>query len=83
MNDVEIAKNLLANKTCDTCNYKECEQGDVCFCIYNCTMYDVGSLQGSEPLPEENTCENWKSPHDRDFEKELEKQLLLSGLKRR
>lgn len=64
-------------------NKKECEQGEACFCIYDCTMYDIGSLQGSKSLPNENTCKNWESLYHRDFEKELEEQLLLSGLNRR
>ena len=57
--DIQIAKNLLENKTCDNCEYKKCEHGEFCFC----TLYrqlDSNPYLGTEPLPEENTCFFWK-----------------------
>lgn len=56
----KIAKNLLEDKTCDNCKYKEYEQGEVYFCSID-RQQDSNPYLGTKPIPEENTCERWES----------------------
>ena len=56
---ISIAKNLLENKTCDNCEYRETAPGN-----HYCTLYrqmDSNPYLGIAPLPEVNTCEGWKN----------------------
>lgn len=53
---MKIAKNLLENKTCNNCKFREHEQGDVFFCGIDST----NCYEGTKPLPKENTCERWE-----------------------
>lgn len=57
--NIQIAKNLLDNKTCNSCKYKEYEQGEVYYCSLN-RQLDSNPYLGTAPLPEVNTCEHWE-----------------------
>ncbi len=60
----EIAKNLLIDKTCNSCRYNsefyEC-----------CVDYDGVENRTYKSIPSENTCEKWKITNPIDAEKVL------------
>lgn len=58
MTDVEVAKMLLSNKTCDTCIFRE-KGGIEPYCARYVTASDLLSYEAL-PLPEQNTCDEWK-----------------------
>jgi hypothetical protein len=60
MTDVEVAKMLLSNKTCDTCIFREHAGSEfVPYCARYVTASDLLSYEAL-PLPEQNTCDEWK-----------------------
>ncbi|MFW6002115.1 MAG: hypothetical protein ACOCQD_02140 [archaeon] len=83
----KIAKNLLEGRTCDNCRYKECEQGDVCYCVLY-KQLDSNPYLGVRPIPKENTCTKWEKRINKklnvrwtkeseiDLTKDIEKNLI-------